>query len=364
MRKTLTLVSLASALNIFAQFPPIDLEWSALRAYDGIYGDSRITRDPTSGNYTWAVYQFNGGVMDEMLFPFLPDGTDVTPLYPFEMNVGSLDHLVEIEARDGTLYNLMRHTYLSGVMNWHLRSTAGTDDWDVWLPNPIDPEYSQRGLDMLVSNSAVYTCGYSQTSSSGCMPRVLKTDLQGNILWDEIWDPGGPDSYRYFSTVAEVGDTVVCAFFPNVVLFNASTGTYISTVDPYQGNPGLSGDAWLIARGTRIYWTMTVPVADSLHVGWFDLASGQSDVWSTSLPVQDTYYTRIVIDQFDHIWVSCNTVDAGHWFRLDLDLSPIDSGTLYDRIDDMTITNGKISFTGRLDAAGTVAYVITGLPQP
>lgn len=364
MRKLVTSVILCSAQAVAAQLPPIVLEWSALRPYNGIYGNTYITRDPVTDEYLWAVFQEGGGQMDEMLFPFLADGTDLAPTFPYAMNVGSLDYLIEFELKDGALYNVMRHQLLGGAQpfNWHVRSSFGTNDWDVWLNNPINSaEFSEIGLDLLVTNDVVYSCGGSGTGLNSTIPRVLKLDHQGNELWNVTWDPVFPVTQWRFSSVAVIGDTVACAMFPDVLLFNGNTGDFIgfSTTAP-SGFLGVS-DGRLHAYGNRIYWTTAS--LGYLHAGWFEPATGQFNNWYTSLGAGISR-PEIVIDQYDHIWLGCSTSNTGHWFRLGLDLTPIDSGTYYAGIDDMSFVNNRISFTGPVDATGTTAIVTTGTPQP
>ena len=60
-------LSLPIAVPVVAQAPPIDLEWSALRAYDE-NGDSRISRDAVYGDYVWSVYDPEFGVDDEHIY--------------------------------------------------------------------------------------------------------------------------------------------------------------------------------------------------------------------------------------------------------------------------------------------------------
>lgn len=364
MRQNLMLLILAGACNAFAQAPPITVEWSALRPYPSTTGaNAQITRDNVNYDYLWAVMGTDIQT-DERANVFLPDGTDVTPSYPGEFNVGSLDFLQEVELCNGNTYNLMRHQLLGGVqpVNWHVRSTFGTNDWDLWLTNPINSaDFSEVGLDLLVTDNAVYSCGLSGDGISSSIPRVLKTDLQGNVIWNVTWDPVIPVAVLRFSSVAELGDTVVCAMFPEVVLFHAATGAYIDIMYPDPTGSLPWGDGPLLTHGDRIYWS--VAAVGYLHAGWFDPASGQSDSWYTSVgPALSV--PEIVIDQYDHIWLGCTTANTGYWFRLGLDLTPIDSGTLYESIDDMCFVNGKISFTGVLDAATSTAYVVTGTPQP
>lgn len=362
MRALVTPFIICGALSVTAQMPPITLEWSAIRPYEGSTGATQIARDAISGEYIWAVNDPDFAENDEHGYPFLSDGTDVTPTYPQTFNVGSLDHLVEVELQNGVTYDLMRHQLIGGIQpyNWHVRGYGPGGNWDVWLQSTIDPDYSEMGSDMLVTNTAVYSCGVSGTGLNSAIPRVLKIDLQGNVIWNETWDPGATSPITQFSSMAVAGDTVVCSWSSEMVLFNATTGAYIATVDPYAGAPVAACCASLLAHGGRVYWTSAS--ADILYAGWFDLGNATSDSWSLALP--GAQGGQLVIDDYDHIWIACTAANTGRWFRLGLDLVPIDNGTFYGGIDDISFAAGKISFTGPIDATGTTAILVTGTPQP
>lgn len=353
MRATITLIFFASALNLLAQFPPIDLEWSALRPYPSMYGaNTHISRDDVHGNYVWAV-QGTAVQTDEVRNVFLPDGTDVTPLFPYEFSVGSLDYLTNLCVHDSVLHTTMFHMNIGGNpqdIYWHLDGTTVQTDGDGYL--------NDRGDGLLVTDDAVYGCGNTDTSFQPpvTVARALKQDLQGNVQWNVTWsDPTSSNSS--FSSLAVIGDTVICAAYPNLVLLDDNTGVVI---DVLEFNPPVGGQ--LVARGTRIYWGFTT--GTDIRFGYYDLVtgSGLNDVVPLSgLGGQ----AHIVMDDQDRLWIG-TTVDnnQGQWFRLDSEFTQVDSGTLYASIDDMCFVNGKISFTGILDPESAIAYVITGTPQP
>lgn len=368
MRPTLTTLMFGCALGVFAQPPPIDLEWSALRWYDGT-PRSHIARDPVNGKYTWAVYNNFQSASDEVAFPFLADGTDIAPSYPDRFNVGSLDGLVDLSPRDGVIYNLMSHLALGTLPYWwHLNNAPEGIGYQTVNPGVvIDPTRSDYGYDLLVTEEAAYGCGMSETMVVPQLgvARLVKTDLQCSSLWDVTWDDGPALPHKGFSGIAMIGDTVVAMALPWMVLFDDADGALIDTIEVTQ----VEGDARCIAHGNRVYWTMNHD--QELFAGYHDFGTGEDHTWSS--PIPGTYGAHIVVDQYDHVWVTTTTTngttwteadDQGHWYRFSEDLDPIDAGTLHFSVDDVCFVNGKISFTGNFDPVTSMAYLITGTPQP
>lgn len=367
MREYVTPIFLASAINLFAQFPPIALEWSALRWYDG-YPNAHISRDPVLGGYVWAVYNNFQGASDEVAFPFLPDGTDMAPLFPERFNVGSLDRLIDLQVNNGNAYNLISHLSLAGAPYWWHLNTA-PEGTGYFVTNPgaaIDPALSEFGYDLLVTNSAAYGCGSSQTSvfPDSSVGRVLKTDLLGDLIWNAIWDDTSSVTTA-FTGLAIKGDTVMAIALPYAVLFDDATGGPLDTIEIAQ----VAGAARCTVMGDRIYWAAAS--ASGLQIGYHDLNTGLGA--TSSVATDATSNAHLVFDQFDHLWVTETITggtdwtiddDLGRWYRFDEQLQQIDSGSLNSGIDDMCFMNSKISFTGVFDPSSAIAYLITGTPQP
>lgn len=352
MREYVTPIFLANALNLFAQFPPIALEWSALRWYDG-YPNAHITRDPVHDHYLWVVYQNFQGASDESAFPFLPDGTDLSPSYPMTFSVGSLDGLVDVAVYDSTVHFVMHHQYLSGTPQdvlWHMDGTE---------VHSADPYLADVGHDLLVTGDGVYSCGTSGTHylPDSSVARVLKTDLAGNLLWNVTWaDPAS--AWNTFTSMAVIGDTIFCAAYPGIVFLDRNTGAFIDALDFYP--PG-SYEMQLVAHGTRIYWA--VNAGSDLLYGYHDLATNAG--LNSNIPLTGLVGApHVVMDDLDRLWIGTTVGNVGHWFRLDAEFTQLASGTLYESIDDMCFVNGKISFTGIMDSTTSTAYLITGTPQP
>lgn len=355
MRRSTILLLLVSSHGALAQAPPITLEWSALRWYDG-GPNARITRDPVHNQYIWAVYQNFQGASDESAFPFLPDGTDLAPSNPQTFNEGSLDGLVDVAVYDSTIHRVMHHQYTGGSPQdvlWHI---------DGIVVQSADPYLADVGSDLLVTNEGIYSCGRSDThyAPDSSVARALKIDHSGNLLWNVTWaDPAS--AHAGFTSVAVIGDSVFCAAFPNLVIFDRVTGAFIDAYDFTNQTPALIGDAELLAKGSRLYWGMSS--GDVLHFGQFDFAINQGQV--ASVVVADQIgYCNIAVDDQDRLWLTSNSDGQGRWFRWDADLEPDGTGTLYESIDDVCFVNGKISFTGVLDSSTPTVYVITGTPQP
>lgn len=368
MRARFTLILLIATLGAAAQLPPITVEWSAMRPY--VLGPTaHVTRDPLTGAYLWAEYNDFQGAGDEVAYPFLADGTDVSPLFPERFDVGSLDHLIDVQLRDGVIYSMMHHLSLAGSpYYWHLIDSLLAPGLTITNPGS-DPSLSELGQSMLVADVAVYGCGRSDVDLMGtAVARIVKADLQLNLAWNSVWDDPGLVS-KGFSGMALVGDTVVAMALPKMVLFDDATGNLINVVDASSGLSSVSGDASCIANGSRIYWVLADALG--LRVGYHDLGAG-ADVINevTNEPMR---LGRIALDQFGRIWVTSTATngtdwtegdDEGRWHRFDAEISAIDSGTLNTSIDDMCLVNGKISFTGIFDPSLTTAYLITGTPQP
>ncbi len=152
-----------------------------------------------------------------------------------------------------------------------------------------------------------------------------------------------------FSSIAVIGDSVFCAAFPMLVILNNTTGAIIDAIDISQGNGAIDFHVRFLTNGDRVYWS------GGGYIGYYDASNDQSAFISSTGAGRN-----IAIDQYDHVW----TASGNTWSRHDLELSIIDSGTLYNGIHDMRFVNGKISFTGKLDTTTTTSYVITGTPQP
>ncbi len=369
MRSFVSYLLCAIPVAGLAQNPPIDPEWSALRWYQNT--PQHISRDPITGKYFWAVYTDHQGTGDAVSFPFLADGTDITPafLQLQRFNVGSHDRLIDLSVRNEVVYNIMSRMSSSTYPWWWYLCTAPEDGSPLFVHNPgevFDTELSDYASDLLVTPTAAYGCGLREIDHPDtAVAHLMKTDLQANLLWEVTWDDGPDLPVKGFSGVAVVGDTVVAMALPWMVFFDDADGALIGAVEVTQ----FEGDARCIAHGDRVYWTMSND--QGLYVGYRDLITNTTSTWSS--PVLDAYGVHILVDQYDHIWVTTTTSngttwteadDQGHWYRFSADLVPIDAGPLHSSVDDMCFVNNKISFTGTLDPATSTAYLITGTPQP
>lgn len=371
MRTRFTLFLLMSAVVAVAQLPPISVEWSAVRQY--VPGPSaHVTRDVVTGEYLWAEYNDFQGAGDEVAYPFLADGTDVSPLFPERFNVGSLDHLIDVQLHNGVAYCLMFHLAVGnsgGVpFYWHLNNAP--EGTGLTMTNAsVQPEASEMGFDLLVTDDAAYACGWSDTNyPDSAIARLVKTDLQCDLLWSATWDD--PSLARKgFSSVAALGDSMICAALPHLVIFDSASGSLINAVDVSTGLTSVTGDATCMATGGRIYWVLADTLG--LRVGYHDPGIGANVINAVSN--EPMRLGRIAVDQYGHIWVTSTATngtdwtesdDEGRWHRFDPELIAIDNGVLHASIDDMCLVNGKISFTGLFDTSLTTAYLITGTPQP
>lgn len=359
MRPLLLALLFGPTLPALAQFPPIDLEWSALRPFGS--GEAQIARDPVQGDYRWSVLD---DIMlltnnDELLYPILADGTDLAPASPAGINVGTLDHLVDMELRDGTLYAVVRHQNISGSpqdVYWHLLGAAN----ELTIQS-AEEELDDVAHDLLVTDDGAYIAGASRTNT-GLQCRLIHTDLQGNLLWDAWWDPIGSDSYGQFTSVALIGDTVVAISHPLMVLFDRATGAPLGQIDYTLGTGTLApGMARCAIRGQRIYWILANP--EGLQYGQYDFSIALNTL-TEQLLTGALAHVAVALDDIGNTWFAYNQDGQGRWIKTDAEALAIASGTLYGGISDLRSSGGKLSFTGLFDALQGSSYVFTGTPQP
>lgn len=353
MHRTLLACLCAASLNAQAQLPPLDVEWSAVRVFPEGGPNAHISRDPVTGQYIWAVLSDYEFMIDEIMYPFLPDGTDINPAYPERFNVGSLDHLVDMSVRDSVVHRIMYHQDIGGSpqdIYWHLD--------DQVIQHSLSNGYlKDTGYDILVTDEGVYGCGEAETyyPLDSSMANLVKLDLQGNMLWDILWrDPA--HAQESFTSVAVIGDSVYCAAIGQVAIFDRTTGAFIGTFDPT--GLGLTG-LKLYAVGNTLYWVGRT--ANELKVGAYTPSSAQGLSGSLTVAGQ-TGDPELVVDDQGRLWAATNTPGTGHWAVFSPALQLQSSGTLYESIEDLCFVNGKLSITGIM--SGGTAYLITGTPQP
>jgi len=353
MHRTLLACLWAASLNAQAQLPPLDVEWSAVRVFTEGGPNTHISRDPLTGHYAWALLNDYDGANDELMYPFLTDGTDIAPSYPERFHIGSFDRLVDMSVRDSVVHRIMYYITLSGGpqdMSWYL------DDHNI--QHSVGNGYlSDTGHDILVTDEGVYGCGEADTHvlPDSSMANIVKLDLQGNMLWDILWrDP--THAQESFTSVAVIGDSVYCAAIGQVAIFERTTGAFIATFDPT--GLGLSG-LKLYAVGSTLYWVGSS--GNDLTVGAYTPSSAQGLSGSLTVAGQ-TGDPELVVDDQGRLWAATNTPGTGHWAVFSPAMQLLSSGTLYESIEDLCFVNGKLSITGIM-SGGTV-YLITGTPQP
>ena len=341
---------------------PIDVEWIALRPFGS--GAARIAHDAASDSYIWAVNDDSTPPNDEFILPIAADGTDLGPAYPSAFSVGSLDALTDLEMLDSVAYALMYHQNISGnpqLVNW---TVLGADN-DIVQEDPLLDEIAN---DMYVDATGIYVCGIRQLAdlTSEYTGRVMRTDLQGNMLWNVLWNDDTTPTEATFSSVTVMGDSVIVADFPDLVIFNKNDGTFIGTYGPVIGNASITGPARISALGHRLYYAMGV--ADTLYYGNWDFYSLGGSVQGTlateGFPT-DVTGVDLEVTELGEVWISCNALDHGRLLRTDFESNPIGSiAEVYNGITDIDWANGSLSITGWLDFATSTTYVVTGTPQP
>lgn len=336
---------------------PIDVEWIALRPYGS--GAAHIAHDEASDSYIWAVNDDATPPNDEFILPITADGTDLGPAYPSALSVGSLDGLMDLEMLDSVTYALMYHQNISGspqLVNW---SVLGAEN-DIVQDDPLLDEMAH---DMHVDGTGLYVCGTRQLAelASEYTGRLLHTDLQGNVLWNILWNDDTTPTEATFSSVAVMGDSVIVADFPNLLIFDRSDGSFIGTEDPSSMTPPLHGDASIAVNGQRLTWAMAA--ADTLYFGVWDFEQGSGNGAFIQFGTLVTGIDLVVTEQGES-WVSFNAEDHGKLLRMGTDGGALSVSTVYNGITDIDWANGSLSITGWLDFATSTTYVVTGTPQP
>lgn len=348
---------LAGCLGSAAGQPPITVQWVAFRPY-GYYSafePAHIDRDPITGTYLWAVEDGCPGG-DEAAFLFDTAGTEVTQSFPDCFDVGSLDHLEDIEVVGGSLYYIEYHQAIGGDVFWHLFAQSG--ELIVMSPNPMIWEFAN---DLLVDGNDLFVCGVSGPGSPAPDGQLVRTDLNATSAWNILWDNGGPLPNSGFLSVAAHGDTIAAAVFPQVALFDRASGGFIDTLDLFSSSWTGDRAGHILEHDGVLHWAVRMDT--TVYYGAWDLASGP--VWSGEQAFTSAAGDLdVVVDDDGHTWIGCTADNSGQILRIDPTGTLLGVYATYAGVSDIEWTNGKISITGQFNADDPASYVITGVPIP
>ncbi len=358
--RELSILFAACWLNNATGQPPITVEWVAFRpyGYTSVFTPAFIDRDPITGEYLWAVGDgcFGG---DEAAFLFDSSGAEVTLFSPDCFNVGSLDHLEDIVVVDGSQYYLQYHQAIGGDPQdkfWHLFTPGG----ELVINSVLDTHYEMAN-DLLIDGPDLFIAAASGFGSPSPQGQLIRTDMNAAVVWNVLWDNGGPLPNTGFLAVAAHGDTIAAGVFPQVALFDRSSGGFIDTLDLFSSSWTGERAGHLLEHDGILHWA--VRMGTTVHYGAWDLATGL--VWSgEQVFTSASGDVDVVVDDDGHTWVGCTADNAGQILRID------PSGTLLGvyatnaGVSDLEWTNGKISVTGQFAIGDPTSYVFTGVPIP
>jgi len=359
MRQLFLALAIGSPILATAQFPPVDVDWSALRGFGD--GNTMVARDPIGGDHIWSVLD---DIMlatndDELLYPILADGTDLAPASPGAVNVGSLDHLVDIERYNSRTYVIISHQNIGGMQDvyWHVQGGAN----DLTIQSP-EEDLDDVPHDLLVNADGLFIAGSSRVISGAYEGRLIRADHDANVLWDVSWSPNGTVAGGAFTAIAVKGDSLLAIAYPLMVIFDKSTGSYIGQADITIGLNLPGGWPTRVAvSGSDLYWIRTYPTM--LEYGHFQMEEIIGSITQID-GLAPSYRTSVSIDASGRPWFAYTDNGTGRWIKADSDAMPTSSGSLYGSISDMRHVNGKLLFTGQFDASQGTSYVVCGTPQP
>jgi hypothetical protein len=353
--RELSFLLLVSWLNSAAGQPPIAVEWVAFRpsGYGTIFTPAYIDRDPITSKYLWAVEE-TGWCNDEAAYLFDSSGTEVTLSFPDCFNVGSLDHLEDIEVVGDSLYYIEYHQALVGDIFWHLFANSG----EFIVMSPSDsPDYAN---DLLIDGSDIFVSGMSATESFS-EGRLVRTNLAASPVWNITWDSDSLLPFTGFLSVAAHGDTIATAVFPQLALFDRTSGSFIDTLDLFSSSWTGERAGHILEHDGVLHWAARMGA--TVYYGAWDLASGP--VWSGEQAFTSaTGDLDLVVDDDGHTWIGCTADNAGQILRIDPSGTLLGVYATYAGVSDLEWTNGKISITGQFLPADPTSYVITGVPIP
>lgn len=363
--RALSILLFACWMNCAKGQPPITVEWVAFRpyGYSTVFQQAHIDRDPITGKYLWAVDddgdEFNGWCStDEAAYRFDSTGAEVTLGFPDCFNVGSLDHLEDIEVVGDSLYYIEYHQAIAGSPQdvlWHLFGQGEL------IIHSADETHWEFANDLMVDGSDLFVCGSSGYGSPAPDGQLIRTNLNTVPVWNIVWDNGGPLPNTGFLSVAPHGDTIATAVFPLLALFDRASGDFIDTLSLFQSTWTGERAGHILEHDGVLHWA--VRMGTTVHYGAWDLASGP--LWSGEQAFTSaTGDLDVVVDDDGDTWIGCTADNAGQILRVDPSGTLLGVYATYAGVSDLEWTNGKISITGQFAAGDPTSYVITGVPIP
>ena len=344
---------IAALLPLYANAqPPVTLEWSAIQPINDVYGG--VPRIGILDDTTfWMVVDGYDYTNQGNIRRYLSDGTRLEGLYPYgSVGCGSLNRPIDFTVRNDSLWGLSFYNPFGWPEEglYCLQSPGGE-----YLP-----ESDQNGdlwdgaYDLLVSNSACYMSTWRAFAQGEVDNRVVALDLSNNVMWETVMD-SSQSSYAIRRTLADRGDTVVVAAFPEVYWLDAGTGAVLGSTTVYSGGEGAGQVLW---NGTEFLWAAYAD--DLLRFGKLDAQA--VPVWSNS--VAGSTVKAIAQDAQGRLWIGGSTGSVGSLTRISS--SGIVEGTWPQNhsVTDLLFQNGRLFWTGYLLGDERTAYLIAGTPQP
>lgn len=352
--RELSILFAACWLNHAMGQPPLTVEWVAMLPFGS--GEVWIDRDNVTGRYLWAVDQ---EFLDELICSFDSSGNDLSSASGEYFNVGSLDHLRDIEVIDGNRCYIMHHQNIAGDPQdifWHLFAGSGEEIFESGSDSIHD--YAN---DLCADGGDLFIGGVSDiTSAPFWNGRVIRADTSATISWDMSWNDGTLASSGFLAVAAH-GDTIVAAAFPLVVLFARANGAYIDQLALFSGDPASHRSGHVIEHDGILHWA--VGMDSTLYYGAWDLESGA--IWSGDTTFTTTAATvDVVVDDEGHTWIGCTADNAGQVLRINQGGTLLGTYPTYARVTDLEWALGRLCITGQLAPDDPTTYIVTGIPIP
>lgn len=350
MRSILFLLCLPLAPVVRAQLP-VTINWSSFLPYGSeVNAPGLISIDQDTVAWMVLDESMQWTTWDGIIREFLTDGTGITGYTPYlYINCGSLDHYVDFEMRNDSLWGVSSWQYLSGPITYCANSPSGD-----YSQNAMENgEYLHDGvLDLLVGSNKWFICAWHEVSFTQRDARIVALDMSNTVLW-QVDLPEA--DFGVVHTLAQRGDTLVLGAFPHLHWLDATSGALLGTTTVYNGTSGTGRVMW---DGGSFFWA--AHANDTLHYGRLDAQA--VPLFTNALPGSSV--NAIAKDAQDRLWIGGTTGSSGTLTRISATGAVDGTWTYGASVTDMEFANGRLFWAGRLLPNATESYLVCGTPNP
>ncbi len=346
-----------SFLGLWAQAPPVTLQWSVLQATgSATNAPARISVD--QGVTYWMMEDESGlwTQSDGIIRRYDANGMALTGYAPEGTSIGcnaSLDHHIDIHVRNDSIWGIASWQYLGGSEAQDVLFCAQSPGGS-WSPDAaINGEMLADGVHaLLVTADSRYLCAWHEVSTGQADGRVIAFDMSDNVLWDVALPLS---SFGAVHALATSGDSLAVAAFPELHWLEASTGTHTSSTTLYVG---AEGHGTLTTVGSDLFWA--AEAGGTVYYGKRDGAG--ASVWTGTAP--GISVNAIAVDAQERLWIGGNGTTDGKLIKVEAD-GTLDATYSYGAtLTDLDFSNGRLSWTGQLVAGDPSTYLVNTTPQP